>query len=101
MQYSQEHLKTMVYAKFGEQTECIMGNWKIENCFLFRFVCIELVSLIWFLQIWVAIYVKGTMVNWSTLVKKFMQTYIVIVSGSILNVSTQLTPQMTLSIETC
>ena len=34
MQYSQEHLKTMVYAKFGGQTECIMGNWKIENCLL-------------------------------------------------------------------
>ena len=33
MQYSQEHLKTMVYAKFGEQTECIMGNWKIENIY--------------------------------------------------------------------
>ena len=32
MQYFQEHLKTMVYAKFGGQTECIMGNWKIENC---------------------------------------------------------------------
>ena len=31
MQYSQEHLKTMVYAKFGGQTDCIMGNWKIEN----------------------------------------------------------------------
>ena len=31
MQYSQEHLKTMVYAKFGGQTECSMGNWKIEN----------------------------------------------------------------------
>ena len=31
MLYSQEHLKTMVYAKFGEQTECIMGNSKIEN----------------------------------------------------------------------
>ena len=31
MQYSQEHLKTMVYAKFEGQTECIMGNWKIEN----------------------------------------------------------------------
>ena len=31
MQYSQEHLKTMVYAKFGGQTECIMENWKIEN----------------------------------------------------------------------
>ena len=32
MQYSQEHLKTMVYAEFGGQTQCIMGNWKIENC---------------------------------------------------------------------
>ena len=21
----------MVYAQFGGQTECIMGNWKIEN----------------------------------------------------------------------
>ena len=21
----------MVYARFGGQTECIMGNWKIEN----------------------------------------------------------------------
>ena len=31
MQYSQEHLKTKVYAKFGGQAECIMGNWKIEN----------------------------------------------------------------------
>ena len=31
MKYSQEHLKTMVYAEFGGQTECIMGNWKIEN----------------------------------------------------------------------
>ena len=31
MQNSQEHLKTMVYAEFGGQTECIMGNWKIEN----------------------------------------------------------------------
>ena len=31
MQYSHEHLKTMVYAKFGGQTECIIRNWKIEN----------------------------------------------------------------------
>ena len=31
MQYSQEHLKTMVYAEFGGQTECIMGNSKIKN----------------------------------------------------------------------
>ena len=29
--YSQEHLKTMVYAKFGGQTKCIMGNLKIAN----------------------------------------------------------------------
>ena len=28
------------------------------------------------------------MINWSTLIKKFMQTYIVIISGRILNVST-------------
>ena len=38
MQYSQKHLKTMVYAKFGGQTECIMGNWKIENCLFQAFV---------------------------------------------------------------
>ncbi len=31
MQSSQENLKTIVYAKFGGQTKCIMGNWKIEN----------------------------------------------------------------------
>ena len=35
MQYSQEHLKTMAYAEFGGQTECIMGNWKIENTIQF------------------------------------------------------------------
>ena len=29
--FSQEHLKTISYAKFGGQTECIMGNWKIVN----------------------------------------------------------------------
>ena len=63
-------------------------SFTVQDCFLFRFVCIELVSLIWFLQIWVAIHVYGTMINWSTLIKKLMQTYIVIVSGSILNVST-------------
>ena len=31
VQSSQENLKTIVYAKFGGQTKCIMGNWKIEN----------------------------------------------------------------------
>ena len=63
-------------------------SFTVQYCFLFRFVSIELVSLIWFLQIWVVIYVFGTMINWSTLIKKLMQTYIVIVSGNILNVST-------------
>ena len=62
-------------------------SFTVQDCFLFRFVCIEL-SLIWFLQIWVAIHVYGTMINWFTLIKKLMQTYIVIVSGSIVNVST-------------
>ena len=28
---SQEHLMSMVYAKFGEQTKCVMGNAKKEN----------------------------------------------------------------------
>ena len=63
-------------------------SFTVHYCILFPLVCIELVSLIWVLQIWVAIYVYGTMVNWSSLIKKLMQTYIVIVSGSILNVST-------------
>ena len=49
----------------------------------------ELFSLIWFLQIWVAIYVYGIMINWSTWIKKLiMQTYIVKISGSIVNLST-------------
>ena len=29
--FFQEHFKTISYAKFGGQTECIMGNWKIVN----------------------------------------------------------------------
>ena len=29
--FSQEHFKTISYAKFGGQTECIMGNWEIVN----------------------------------------------------------------------
>ena len=48
----------------------------------------ELFSLIWCLQIWVAIYVYGIMINWPTLIKKLMQTYIVKISGSILNLPT-------------
>ena len=63
-------------------------SFTVQYCFLFRFVCIELVSLNWFLQIWVSIYVYGTMFNWSPSIKKLMQTNIVKVSGSILNIST-------------
>ena len=29
--FSQEHFKTISCAKFGGQTECVMGNWKIVN----------------------------------------------------------------------
>ena len=63
-------------------------SFTVQDCFLFRFVCIELVSLIWFLQIWVAIHVYGTMINWFTLIKKLMQMSIVLISGSIINAST-------------
>ena len=63
-------------------------SFTVQYCFPFCFVCVELVSLIWFLQIWVEIYVYGTVSNWSTLIKKLMQTYIVLASGSILNIST-------------
>ena len=63
-------------------------SFTVQDCFLFRFVWIELVLLILFLQIWVAIHVYGTMINWFTLIKKLMQTSIVIVSGSIINAST-------------
>ena len=31
MQTSQEYFTTIVYAKFGGTTECIMGNWKVVN----------------------------------------------------------------------
>ena len=33
LHFSQEHFKTISYTKFGEQTECIMGNSKIVNAF--------------------------------------------------------------------
>ena len=38
MQYSQEHLKTRVYAEFGGKTVCIMGNSKRENGLLLSMV---------------------------------------------------------------
>ena len=42
MQSSQENLKTIVCAKFGGQTKCIMDNWKIENMNCLRSQCIIL-----------------------------------------------------------
>ena len=38
-------------------------SFAVQYCFLFRFVCIELVSLIRFLEIWVSIYVYGQYVQ--------------------------------------
>ena len=63
-------------------------SFTVQYCSLFRFVCIKLVSLIWFLEMWLAIYIYGTIINWSTLIKKLVQTYIIKVSGSILNIFT-------------
>ena len=34
----------MVYAEFGGQTECIMGNWKIENADIQIYVPKELIK---------------------------------------------------------
>ena len=59
----------------------------VRYCFLFRFVCLELVSLKDFFNELQSIF-YNTMINWFTLIKKLMETYIVIVSGGILNVST-------------
>ena len=36
----------MVYAKFGEQTECIMGNWKIENGFFAVVVVVAVADVV-------------------------------------------------------
>ena len=70
MQYSQEHLKTMVYAEFGGQTECIMGNSKIENCHyivLHRRLCYICVSngdfQIGFGQNWATVYKRASLVG--------------------------------------
>ena len=31
MLFSQEHLKATFYAAFWGQTDCVIGDWKIEN----------------------------------------------------------------------
>ena len=59
-------------------------SFTVQDCFLLHFVCIELVSLIWFLQIWVAIRLCLWYYYCVTLIKKIMQTSIFMVSGSII-----------------
>ena len=44
MQTSQEYF-TIVYAKFGGQTECIMDNWKIVNKRLKKVVMLFLTTI--------------------------------------------------------
>ena len=41
MQTFQEYFTTIVYAKFGGQVECIMGNWKIVNAVFTLVKCIN------------------------------------------------------------
>ena len=86
LELSPTHFSIFTFKNVTWRTYLI--SFTVQYCFPFCFVCVELVSLIWFLQIWVEIYVYGTVSNWSTLIKKLMQTYIVLASGSILNVST-------------
>ena len=80
--------------------------FSVQYCFLFRFVCIELVSLIWFLQFWVAIHVYGTMIKLVHFDKEISAN---VYRHSLWEYSKRfhcsfqwhLTPHMTLSIETC
>ena len=69
------HLKNVTW-----QTYLI--SFTVQYCFLFHFVCLELRC---FTRL-----ISSNLTNhyWSTLMKKLMQTYIIIISGSILNVST-------------
>ena len=77
-------IATRKFFNFYNKTCLDELSWLVSHYSSSYFVvCIELVALIWDLQIWVAIYVYGT-----TCMIKLMQTYIVIVSGSVLNVST-------------
>ena len=80
-------------------------SFTVQCCFLFRFVCIELVSLIWVLQIWVAIHVYGTIIIYFFNNEINANVY----HHSLWEYSKRfhcsfewhLTPPMTLSIETC
>ena len=60
-------------------------SFPVQYCFLFRFVCIMLFSLIWFLQIWVANYLC---LRYYDQLVHFDKEIHANISGSILNVST-------------
>ena len=77
-------------------------SFTVQYCFLFRLVCIELVSLIWVLQIWVAIYVYGTII-FNKEINANLYRYSRWEYSECFHCSFEwhLTPHLTLSIETC
>ena len=77
-------------------------SFTVQYCFLFRSVCIELVSLIWVLQIWVAIYVYGTIIfNKEINANVYRHSLWEYSKRFHCSFEWHLTPHMTLSIETC
>ena len=77
-------------------------SFTVQYCFLFRLVCIELVSLIWVLQIWVAIYVYGTIIfNKEINANVYHHSLWECSKRFHCSFEWHLTPHMTLSIETC
>ena len=92
------------YIKKRDSTNLI--SLTVQYFFLFRFVSIELVSLIWFLQIWVVIYVFGTMINWSLFNKEinvnvYRHSLWEYAERFHCSFEWHLTPHMTSSIDTC
>ena len=81
-------------------------SFTVQYCFLFCLVCIELISLIWFLQIWVVIYVLW---DYDQLIIFNKEINANVYRHSLWEYSKHfhssfewhLTPHMTLSIETC
>ena len=73
----------------------------LQYCFLFRFVCIELVSLICFVQVWVEIYVYGTVFDKEMNAKVNRHSLWGYSKCFHCSFEWHLTPHMTLSIEVC
>ena len=63
--FSQEHFKTISYAKFGGQTECIMGNWKIVNVSPVapRFTPAPLIRLVRYYEQWLPVGDPGVLLR--------------------------------------